>query len=175
MKIKYLNEELREWVLNFVKESNAIEGIYREPSQEEIRATIDFLNLDIVQVDDLLRYVKICQPNAVLRNKVGLNVRVGNHFPLPGSPEIEKRLCELLVFLNDGGEESSPQSLHSNPFQFHCEYETLHPFTDCNGRSGRVLWLWQMIARCKYLAPNGFLQTWYYQSLSEVQKNDQAK
>lgn len=55
----------------------------------------------------------------------------------------------------------------STPYDVHQQYETLHPFTDGNGRSGRALWLWQMI-RDGQRAQLGFLHTWYYQSLREA-------
>jgi len=54
---------------------------------------------------------------------------------------------------------------------------------DCNGRSGRALWLWQTVKRTGRVPPDGFLRTWnenvgekasfarhrraYYQSLSD--------
>ena len=51
----------------------------------------------------------------------------------------------------------------SSAYVLHCRYESLHPFTDGNGRSGRALWLWMMGGIEE--APLGFLHTWYYQSL----------
>ena len=47
----------------------------------------------------------------------------------------------------------------------HVEYETLHPFTDCNGRSGRMIWLWQMLKQDRLVAGLSFLHSWYYSSL----------
>lgn len=50
------------------------------------------------------------------------------------------------------------------PFEFHKRYEHIHPFVDLNGRTGRAIWLHQMLE--KQDVPLGFLHTWYYQSLS---------
>lgn len=145
-----------EFIQNFIIESNAIERIYREPTFEEKLATEKFLELDEIAIENLQDYASACQPDAVLRDKEGLNVYVGNHVPPAGGVFIKVKLEDILSDANSG----------SKPFTIHRRYETLHPFTDGNGRSGRILWLWQMLKQKKNLAPLGFLQTWYYQSLS---------
>jgi Fic/DOC family protein len=90
-----------------------------------------------------------------------MNVAVGSHRPPPGGPDIPGALGFLLDTMKRG----------LDPWTTHKRYETLHPFMDGNGRSGRALWLWQMIhqygGRDPYALRRGFLHTFYYQTLSE--------
>lgn len=136
-----------------VMESNRIEGIGRT-TKEQVAEHERFVNLPVVTVDDLVRFVSVYQPNAKLRNVEGLNVRVGNHNPPPGGWQVERDLRDLLDVASQNGEE---------PWDIHVKYEMLHPFTDGNGRSGRALWYWMM--RCDRLAGLGFLHAFYYQTL----------
>lgn len=143
-------------VFDFVRESNRIEGILRDPKQEEFEATLNFLSLDTLAVPDVVHLVSVYQPGAQLRLFPGVNVRVGDHIAPPGGPEIGNRLAALLDGL--------PKA---NAWRTHVEYETLHPFTDGNGRSGRAVWAWQMLRRQRGL-PLGFLHQFYYQTLHGV-------
>ena len=144
---------------DFIRESNRIEGLHHDPTQDEVNAHIVFLAQPTVTVADLGLFVSVVQPNAVLRRRKGQNVRVGHHWPPPGGPKIETTLGALLLGLGRS---------HERAYEAHCRYETLHPFTDGNGRSGRALWLWMMDGIEK--VPLGFLHHWYYQSLGEVVK-----
>lgn len=142
----------------FIIESNRIEGILRAPTPEEETAHAQLLRLLSVSLEDVASFVRVIQPDAVLRNARGLNVRVGDHVPPPGGPPIESKARELLGRIN----------AHAlSPYAAHVEYETLHPFTDGNGRSGRALWLWQMEDRVPGSGlALGFLHRFYYQTLS---------
>jgi hypothetical protein len=142
-------------LIDFVKESNRIEGIIRRPTSKEIKAHVDFLSLKTLDVADMEEFVNSVA-SADLRRHAGMNVRVGKHYPMKGSAEVEWALRELLVH----------QDSHT-PFSLHVAYELLHPFMDGNGRSGRVLWLWKMGGIGK--APLGFLHHFYYQTLESKQ------
>jgi hypothetical protein len=143
-------------LIAFLRESNRIEGIVRAPTKAEIASTEVFLELRAPTVLDVESLVDVYQPGAKLRLLSGFNVRVGNHVAPEGGPEIGARLAALLDSLAT-----------ADPWETHITYETLHPFTDGNGRSGRALWAWQMIRRQRGL-PLGFLHQFYYQTLEHA-------
>ena len=58
------------------------------------------------------------------------------------------------------------REFEGNPYVFHCEFETLHPFTDGNGRLGRALWLRQVIRDGSFVPYRPFLQSFYYATLA---------
>ncbi len=138
----------------FVTESNRIEGITRPPTKAEIDEHRRFVDLDLVTVEQLERFVSVYQPDAKLRDRPGLNVRVGDHFPPQGSAAMGSMLRDILADIET-----------QTPYETHVRYETLHPFTDGNGRSGRVLWAWQMMRRFNQYSVR-FLHQFYYQALS---------
>ncbi len=139
----------------FVIESNRIEGITRDPTPAELTEFSRFMALSKITVEELQRFVSIYQPGAILRDLPGLNVQVGNHLPPRGGPMIRAQLMALLM---------ASESLGA--YKTHIQYETIHPFTDGNGRSGRMLWAWQ--TRNLSL---GFLHHFYYQTLADFNSN----
>jgi len=139
-------------VFQFLLESNKIERI-NKVSEQEITAALHFLNLEELSIEDVEKFVSITAPTAVLRDKLGSDVMVGDYLPPRGNPRIRLLLSTLLEQINTG---------ELDAFHAHIHYEYLHPFTDGNGRSGRLIWLWQMKD-----APLGFLHTFYYQTLRE--------
>ena len=149
----YHGARMTHQMVGFVRESNRIERIYRDPTEAELEAHVQFLRGPL-SADALIHLVGIIQPGALPRYRRDMDVNVGNHLPPLGGPNIQVELETLLSIVS------------MTPFQRHVAYETLHPFTDGNGRSGRALWLRDMGGVGS--APLGFLHTFYYQTLDAV-------
>lgn len=150
----------------FIKESNAIENIHRDPTQKEIAEYNRFLKLKKITLAQLQKFVKVIEPTATLRALKGENVVIKQTIngksvvvgaPPKGGEKIPFQLQVLLLEMEKMGAYST-----------HVKYEHLHPFTDGNGRSGRMLWLWQTKNLLGGIPSLSFLQSFYYQTLSHA-------
>lgn len=140
---------------HFVRESNAIEGISRDPTEDELRASQRALDLPEVSVKSLGEFQAIVAPDHPLREYEGMNVQVVDHIAPPGGPNILRVYQVILRRANSG----------ADPWKTHIAFETLHPYMDGNGRTGRILWAWQMKTAGRNPFALTFLHRWYYDTL----------
>ncbi len=144
---------------DFVKETNRIEGL--GVGSDDVAAHERFFELPAVGIPNLEVFVNTIQPGARLRCRAGMNVLVGRHIPPPGGVMV---VTDLQIILD------RCMADVESPYDLHCKYETLHPFMDGNGRSGRALWAWQMMRFYDYRLELGFLHKFYYQTLDALRR-----
>lgn len=142
-------------LMEFAKESNRIEGITSQRENDRMLEKLyKFLKLEKLTVEN------VCEFNewGMLRDKEGMDVMVGSHIPSKGGMLIGFKFSTQMAAANDPG---------CCPYLLHCSFEKIHPFMDGNGRTGRAIWLWQMVNHHDYDLSLGFLHKWYYQSLND--------
>jgi hypothetical protein len=147
---------------DFIRESNLIEGIDRDPTLEEIGAFAEFLTIKVMTAHYLSALQCVFAPDAPLRIRKGLDVCVGNRRCPPGGPAIGVQLAEIIL----------GAATTERPWYVHAVFEYVHPYMDGNGRTGRALWAWHMerLGLQPFRMP--FLQRYYYQTLEFCDRLD---
>ena len=139
-----------------IRETNWIEGIDREPSEAEVTAHERLLVLFEMRATDLGDFQPVVAPKKPLREKAGMNVRVGKYIAPEGGPTIVRRLQKISRDANSGSK---------CPWDVHVAFDKLQPYIDGNGRTGRALWVWRMRGQGNDPFGLSFLHRFYYQTL----------
>ena len=158
---KFSNNYSELSLVKFIKDSLQIEGINRSPSKKEIEATIKFID-EALTLDSVCKLQAVYAPGKPLRDKKWMNVRIGNYSPQEGGESIKIELSRILEI--------------KDPYHNHMEFETLHPFMDGNGRTGRSIWVKLMLESSRDPFSLSFLHRFYYQTLaSHDERNNISK
>lgn len=101
----------------------------------------------IIRHEDVLKLHRILSDKVMDQGEAGryrtIGVRVGRYVP-PPPQDVSGLMFELLEWWNKESAEFSP--IISSAV-LHYRFETIHPFADGNGRTGRALALWELYRR----------------------------
>ena len=136
MKQKYTEKE----VIEFLRQSNAIEGVYDEESLKQAKIAWDYLDGEKeMNTHVILRTHKVLmlhQPG-LYPNEKGyfrtIPVYISGKEALPAAIVFERtKILAMNMWLH-------PKHWRAH----HIEYEKIHPFVDGNGRTGRMFLNWE--------------------------------
>jgi hypothetical protein len=146
----------------YIRESNAIEGITRPNEIEQSMVAWALLcdrktKLSHGLIRKVQKIITLNQPELTgpkrgyYRDMTKTNVTVGNHVP-PHYSMVRGLMDNWLLDYEQLG-----------PWQAHVRFETIHPFVDGNGRTGRMLMWWHelMIGECPTLFKGDERQDYY--------------
>lgn len=152
--------------IDFLRESDRIEGIRAPITEAKKRNFMLFLSGSLT-LESVCAYQATVAPGKPIRDRIGMNVSVGNYVAPRGGRNIIIDLMTLLAKIDRAWK--SEWHLFQ-PWHAHCDFEALHPFMDGNGRTGRAIWAWHMLKIGQDPFALGFLHTFYYQTLTNTDR-----
>jgi hypothetical protein len=134
---------LGDWVPDFVRISNRMAGIDREPTSSEISAHRGLLAANALRVENLEMFVHHVAEGARVRDDRSPDEEA------PSAAEIKADLATIVL---------AAQKRATSPQRLHRIYTMLSPFTDGNGRCGRALLMWQIMRAGEHARRRGELR-----------------
>jgi hypothetical protein len=126
---------LGDWVPEFVRVSNRMAGITREPTASEISAHRGLLAANALRVENLELFVHHVAEGARVRSEAGIHAASADE-DIASAEQLKADLATIVL---------AAQKQAVSPQRLHRIYTLLSPFTDGNGRCGRALLMWQVM------------------------------
>lgn len=137
-------EQKRKAENEFLRESNAIEGVYDDASLQQAKYAWAYLKgqseITIAVVLKVHKILMLYQP--LMPDQKGYfrqcEVTIGGRYGEPWL-NVPKKMGQWIKYAN------APATPHAESFikVSHIDYENIHPFVDGNGRTGRLFMNWQ--------------------------------
>src|SRR3990167_7533279 len=144
---------MKEEVAEFLKESNAIEGVYDNASLLQAQEAWKFLIKQkeltvgaVLKTHKILMLLQNLYPNEKGYFRT-LHVLIGGREGLEHK-KIPHAVGQWVLNVNDvvkNGQKENPIFLQRITQSHHVSYEEIHPFVDGNGRTGRIFLNWERL------------------------------
>jgi Fic family protein len=157
----------RDFAIRFIFESNAIEG--SKLSQKEVEAIVKKKYFkksadksEIKEAENSIKAFNLVRSGKFVLNQrsiiglhkiliAGLGVKEGykkeevvvNNKPTTAPGEVRKNMADLLKWWNKQKRDKTHPFIAASVF--HQRFERIHPFSDGNGRTGRLLYNWMLL------------------------------